>query len=72
MGGKLHFHKSTERVRARAEELGYQILLTNGGHIKYVHPKVPKPIFGSSTPTDYRGTKNCIKMLERELRRATG
>lgn len=65
---KTRFHKKTEHIRKRALELGYSAQLTANSHIKYTHLLVTKPIFGSSTPTDYRGGINCIKQLERALR----
>lgn len=55
---------------AYAEDLGYEAYWTNGGHIRFLHPQVPKPIFTSSTPSDWRTVENSKSQLRRALRQA--
>ena len=52
-----------------AENLGYSVEKTNGGHFRFTHPRASTPIFTSSTPSDRRAFMNMSKMLQRALRR---
>lgn len=55
---------------AYAEERGFTAERTNGGHIKFLHPQVAKPLFTSSTPSDWRTVENSKAQLRRALRQA--
>lgn len=53
-----------------AEDLGFKAERTNGGHIRFLHPLVAKPVFTSSTPSDWRSVENTASQLRRALRQA--
>ena len=53
-----------------AESLGYTAELSNGGHLKFTHPKVPKPVFASSSPSCQFARKRARGQLLKFLRLA--
>lgn len=67
MGSNVWPNKDVRELVRWAEGLGYEAENTKGGHIKFVHPKVSKPIFCSSTPSEYRSLKNTESMLARAV-----
>ena len=48
----------------QAEQQGWQVTLTNGGHWKWVSPK-GNVFFSSSTPSD----RNAVNQVRRDLKR---
>jgi hypothetical protein len=46
---------------AGLEEAGWSISKTNGGHLKFQHPKASKAIFGPCSPSDHRSRLNVIR-----------
>lgn len=62
------FSNHTREIRAFAVNLGYEITHTSKGHIRFIHPQGEKIIITSSTPSDGRAYKNCMKDLERNLK----
>lgn len=63
---KRRFRKGAREVILYAEALGYTCSITGHNALRFCHPSVPKPVFGSSQTGDPRGLKN----LRAELRRA--
>lgn len=52
-----------------AGELGYTFSgITGGGHRRYLHPKLSRPVFVGNTPSDYRAVRNNKSLLRRLLR----
>lgn len=49
-----------------AQNLGYSVEKSKGGHIKFVQPGVD-PTFTSATPSDHRSWKNCRARLRRAV-----
>jgi predicted RNA binding protein YcfA (HicA-like mRNA interferase family) len=43
------------------EGAGWSISKTNGGHLKFEHPKASKAIFGPCSPSDHRSRHNVIR-----------
>lgn len=62
--------KEVRDLIAYAVTLGYRAYRTNGGHIGFAHPLIDRPIFGPSTPSEYRSLKNTRAKLKREAERA--
>lgn len=50
---------------------GWEVLLTQGGHLKFVKPGL-LPIYTSATASDHRATRNAHAMLRRTQRQAGG
>lgn len=46
---------------AGLEEAGWSISKTNGGHLRFQHPKASKAIFGPCSPSDHRSRLNVIR-----------
>ena len=61
--------KSISPLVDYAAENGWQIHLTNGGHLRFAKPRRPC-IFTSSTPSDRRAMLNALSMLRRADRQA--
>lgn len=57
-------------VVKNAMEDGWSAELTAGGHIKFTHPLVNRVVFGPSTPSDYRSTKNAEAELGSVLKQS--
>lgn len=57
-------------VVVKALEDGWEAELTANGHIKFTHPYVDTPIYGPSSPSDYRSPKNTRSKLKSTLRQA--
>ena len=53
-------------VLARARAAGWRVEHTRGGHLRLDHPEAAFPVFTSSSPSDWRSSRN----LRAELRRA--
>ncbi len=52
-----------------AGELGYTFSgITGGGHRRYLHPKLSRPVFVGNTPSDYRAVRNNRSLFRRLLR----
>lgn len=49
---------------------GWEAELSPGGHIKFTHPYVDEFVFGPSSPSDHRASKNLRSRLRRTLRQA--
>ncbi len=47
-----------------AERLGYRVGRTRGGHLRFSKPG-RRPIFTSSTPSDWRPPRNAMSQLRR-------
>ncbi len=59
--------KTTKAIRpvvAFAQELGYRASRTNGGHLRFSKPG-RRPVFTSSTPSDWRTVRNVMSQLRR-------
>jgi hypothetical protein len=52
-----------------AIESGYQVSITNGGHLKMCPPISGfPPLFFAKTPSDFRAPKNAIAFLVKQIR----
>jgi hypothetical protein len=57
--------KKTRDFARFAMERGWQVSITNGGHLKFVSP-TGTVLFTSSTPSDWRAWKNFRSQLRRQ------
>lgn len=55
----------TRRLIQAAQDAGWKVEWTGGGHIKFIPPS-GRPIFTSGTPSDHRTTQNLKHRLRRE------
>lgn len=53
-----------KRLIAAAEQQGWTVSLTNGGHIKFTAAD-GTPVFAPSSPSDHRSWKNARSLLRR-------
>lgn len=60
-----------ELVKWAEDELGYVAERTGGGHIRFLHDDVEKPIFCPSSPSDYRSLRNTEALLIASLAERT-
>ena len=52
-----------------AASLGYRVAKRTGhGHLKFIHPEVPTPIFAAPHSDDWRAMKNAKSQLANNLR----
>jgi len=61
--------KAVRPVLELAQELGYQVSRTKGGHLRFGKPG-HRTVFSSSTPSDWRTQRNIIAELRRNERMA--
>jgi predicted RNA binding protein YcfA (HicA-like mRNA interferase family) len=59
--------KEVRRVLTRA---GFTAIKTRGGHWRFEHPQMCGPVFAPDTPSDNRGLKNLMALLQRKMRAA--
>lgn len=50
-----------------AEERGFEVTRTSGGHVKLLHPDVDRPLFGPTTPSDHRSVANFRSQIYRAM-----
>ncbi len=62
-------HKDLRQVMETLVAEGWTIEKTNGSHIKLTHKNASMPVYSSSTPSVYRGTKNLVAQCRRALRK---
>lgn len=55
------------KVIAEAVLMGWTVGRTRSNHLKFEQPGM-RPVFTSSTPGDWRATKNALGMLRRAMR----
>lgn len=60
----MKVNKSMRPVVKLAESLGYRVDKTNGGHLRFLKPG-RRPLFTSSTPSDWRSQRNIMSELRR-------
>lgn len=58
--------KAIKDLRDLAEDQGWQVKFTGGGHIRWMPPNSTVMVHTTSTPSDYRALEN----LKRDLRKA--
>lgn len=46
---------------------GWNVSKTSGGHMKMTHPEAIRPVFVSSTPSDYRALLNTESLMRNAL-----
>lgn len=51
-----------------AEAHGWSVSKTNGGHLRYTHPDVDTPVFGATSPSDWRAIRNMKARMKRAMR----
>lgn len=59
-----------QSVVTEAIDLGYDVEIAPGGHLKFTHPLVATPVFTSQTPSDYYAAKRALGDLRRYHRQA--
>jgi predicted RNA binding protein YcfA (HicA-like mRNA interferase family) len=56
--------KHIRELLTLADELGWELSYTRGGHLAFTK-KGKRPVFASSTPSDWRTTRNLTAQLVR-------
>lgn len=64
---KLSSDRETRELIKEFEEYGWEVETTNGGHLRFTHPDVDKPVFASKSPSDHRSVENTRAALTREI-----
>lgn len=59
-----------KEVRRELARAGFTATKTRGGHWRFEHPQMCGPVFAPDTPSDYRGLKNLMSLLQRKMRAA--
>lgn len=59
-----HLPKDLKVLARRAEEQGWDLRQTGGGHLKWIAPSGAF-VFTASTPSDHRAYKNILSSLRR-------
>lgn len=58
--------KDLNQLKTLAENQGWDVSLTSGGHLRWDPPdKRFRPVFSASTPSDYRALNNIKSRLKR-------
>lgn len=61
-----NFRKDMKRVRRAAEQQGWRVEDTRGGHVKFLSPdRTKSPVIGPGTPSDHRAWLNFLAELRR-------
>ena len=47
---------------------GFNVTKTRGGHLRFEHPNMERPVIGSSTPSDRRSIRNLHARIRRNLK----
>ena len=67
-GTSMSSYKAMKQFVREYVRLGFNVIKTRRNHWRFTHPDMAYPVFGPSTPSDYRAIKN----LEAEIRRSMG
>jgi hypothetical protein len=61
---KVRMTKHVRELVELADDFGWELSFTGGGHLAFRKPG-RQPVFAGSTPSDHRARKNLIKLLAR-------
>jgi predicted RNA binding protein YcfA (HicA-like mRNA interferase family) len=60
------FRKDMKRLRKAAEQQGWRVEDTRGGHVRFLPPDRSQPaVVAGGTPSDHRSWLNLLAMLRR-------
>jgi predicted RNA binding protein YcfA (HicA-like mRNA interferase family) len=61
-----NLRKDMKRLRKTAEQQGWRVEDTRGGHVKFLPPDTAQPaVVAAGTPSDHRAWRNLLASLRR-------